>query len=37
MDPFSGVSELQFSGDGGSRAAYVGDPDGNVVELWTWT
>jgi predicted enzyme related to lactoylglutathione lyase len=30
------VSELQFSGDGGSRAAYVDDPDGNVVELWTW-
>lgn len=20
----------------GSRAAYVQDPDGNVVELWTW-
>ena len=20
----------------GSRAAYVTDPDGNVVELWTW-
>ena len=19
-----------------SRAAYVDDPDGNVVELWTW-
>jgi hypothetical protein len=19
-----------------TRAAYVSDPDGNVVELWTW-
>jgi catechol 2,3-dioxygenase-like lactoylglutathione lyase family enzyme len=25
-----------FPGYGGSRAAYVTDPDGNVVELWTW-
>src|SRR5438093_9647839 len=25
-----------FAGYGGSRAAYVTDPDGNVVELWTW-
>lgn len=22
--------------DGRGRAAYVDDPDGNVVELWTW-
>ncbi len=25
-----------FEGDGRGRAAYVDDPDGNVVELWTW-
>ena len=25
-----------FDSYGGSRAAYVTDPDGNVVELWTW-
>ena len=28
------VKEADF-GDAG-RAAYVDDPDGNVVELWTW-
>jgi catechol 2,3-dioxygenase-like lactoylglutathione lyase family enzyme len=28
------VELLQFPGAG--RAAYVDDPDGNVVELWTW-
>jgi catechol 2,3-dioxygenase-like lactoylglutathione lyase family enzyme len=28
--------ERRFDGYGGSRAAYVTDPDGNVVELWTW-
>jgi catechol 2,3-dioxygenase-like lactoylglutathione lyase family enzyme len=28
------VEELAFVGAG--RAAYVNDPDGNVVELWTW-
>ena len=28
------VQELAFEGAG--RAAYVTDPDGNVVELWTW-
>ena len=28
------VEEVDF-GDAG-RAAYVDDPDGNVVELWTW-
>jgi catechol 2,3-dioxygenase-like lactoylglutathione lyase family enzyme len=28
------VEEMDF-GDSG-RAAYVDDPDGNVVELWTW-
>ena len=30
------VSEHAFLGYGGSRALYVDDPDGNVVELWTW-
>jgi catechol 2,3-dioxygenase-like lactoylglutathione lyase family enzyme len=30
------VAEHAFDGYGGSRAAYVDDPDGNVVELWTW-
>jgi catechol-2,3-dioxygenase len=25
-----------FADDGRGRAAYVTDPDGNVVELWTW-
>jgi hypothetical protein len=29
------VVEHEFPGYGGSRAAYVDDPDGNVVELWT--
>jgi catechol 2,3-dioxygenase-like lactoylglutathione lyase family enzyme len=28
------VEEIAFEGAG--RAAYVTDPDGNVVELWTW-
>ena len=28
------VEETEFPGAG--RAAYVTDPDGNVVELWTW-
>ena len=28
------VEEIAFNGAG--RAAYVTDPDGNVVELWTW-
>jgi catechol 2,3-dioxygenase-like lactoylglutathione lyase family enzyme len=28
------VEEISFEGAG--RAAYVTDPDGNVVELWTW-
>jgi catechol 2,3-dioxygenase-like lactoylglutathione lyase family enzyme len=28
--------EHRFDAYGGSRAAYVSDPDGNVVELWTW-
>jgi catechol 2,3-dioxygenase-like lactoylglutathione lyase family enzyme len=28
------VEEIEF--DGAGRAAYVTDPDGNVVELWTW-
>jgi catechol 2,3-dioxygenase-like lactoylglutathione lyase family enzyme len=28
------VREVDFDGTG--RAAYVDDPDGNVVELWTW-
>jgi catechol 2,3-dioxygenase-like lactoylglutathione lyase family enzyme len=30
------VEEITFEGYGGSRAAYMTDPDGNVVELWTW-
>jgi len=29
-----GVEETVFEGAG--RAAYVNDPDGNLVELWTW-
>jgi catechol 2,3-dioxygenase-like lactoylglutathione lyase family enzyme len=29
------VQEIEFS-EGRGRAAYVDDPDGNVVELWTW-
>ena len=29
------VEVLRF-GDSHGRAAYVNDPDGNVVELWTW-
>ena len=28
--------EVTFDHYDGSRAAYVTDPDGNVVELWTW-
>jgi len=28
------VEEIAFEGSG--RAVYVDDPDGNVVELWTW-
>ena len=28
--------EHEFGPYGHSRAAYVSDPDGNVVELWTW-
>jgi catechol 2,3-dioxygenase-like lactoylglutathione lyase family enzyme len=28
--------EHRFAAYGDSRAAYVSDPDGNVVELWTW-
>jgi catechol 2,3-dioxygenase-like lactoylglutathione lyase family enzyme len=28
------VEEIAFEGSG--RAVYVHDPDGNVVELWTW-
>jgi catechol 2,3-dioxygenase-like lactoylglutathione lyase family enzyme len=28
------VEEIAF--DGAGRAVYVNDPDGNVVELWTW-
>jgi catechol 2,3-dioxygenase-like lactoylglutathione lyase family enzyme len=28
--------ERRFRGYDDSRAAYVTDPDGNVVELWTW-
>ena len=28
------VEETEFEGAG--RAAYLNDPDGNLVELWTW-
>ncbi len=28
--------EVTFDDDDRGRAAYVTDPDGNVVELWTW-
>ena len=27
---------VSFEDEGHGRAAYVSDPDGNVVELWTW-
>lgn len=30
------VEEHPFDTDPPSRAAYVTDPDGNVVEFWTW-
>jgi catechol 2,3-dioxygenase-like lactoylglutathione lyase family enzyme len=30
------VEEISFDTYEPSRAAYVDDPDGNVVELWTW-
>ena len=30
------VEEHAFETNPHSRAAYVTDPDGNVVELWTW-
>src|ERR687886_1257885 len=30
------VVEHRFTGATESRAAYITDPDGNVVELWTW-
>jgi catechol 2,3-dioxygenase-like lactoylglutathione lyase family enzyme len=30
------VIEHEFPSYEDSRAAYVDDPDGNVVELWTW-
>jgi catechol 2,3-dioxygenase-like lactoylglutathione lyase family enzyme len=30
------VEEHAFGAYEDSRAAYVTDPDGNVVELWTW-
>jgi catechol 2,3-dioxygenase-like lactoylglutathione lyase family enzyme len=30
------VEEHMFGSYDGSRAAYVADPDGNVVELWTY-
>ncbi len=30
------VHEEVFDGRQGGRAAYVTDPDGHVVELWTW-
>jgi catechol 2,3-dioxygenase-like lactoylglutathione lyase family enzyme len=30
------LQETRFPGADDSRAAYLRDPDGNVVELWTW-
>jgi catechol 2,3-dioxygenase-like lactoylglutathione lyase family enzyme len=30
------LEEHTFGSYDGSRAVYVDDPDGNVVELWTW-
>ena len=27
---------VSFEDEGRGRAAYVSDPDGNVVEFWTW-
>jgi catechol 2,3-dioxygenase-like lactoylglutathione lyase family enzyme len=30
------LEEHAFESYDGSRAVYVDDPDGNVVELWTW-
>jgi catechol 2,3-dioxygenase-like lactoylglutathione lyase family enzyme len=30
------LEETSFPGADDSRAAYLRDPDGNVVELWTW-
>jgi catechol-2,3-dioxygenase len=30
------IHEEDFSDEERGRAAYVTDPDGNVVELWTW-
>jgi catechol 2,3-dioxygenase-like lactoylglutathione lyase family enzyme len=30
------VTEHAFATRPGSRAAYVHDPDGHLVELWTW-
>ena len=30
------LQETRFAGADDSRAAYLRDPDGNVVELWTW-
>jgi len=32
----SGYEPEEHSFDDQGRAAYVEDPDGNVVELWTW-
>jgi catechol 2,3-dioxygenase-like lactoylglutathione lyase family enzyme len=31
-----GLTVNQTSFEGAGRSAYVDDPDGNVVELWTW-
>jgi len=27
---------ISFEDEGRGRAVYVDDPDGNVVEFWTW-
>ena len=32
----SGAEVQETSFEGAGRAAYLNDPDGNLVELWTW-
>jgi catechol-2,3-dioxygenase len=40
LEHFSSIgvpfTEHAFPGADNSRSVYVDDPDGNVVELWTW-
>jgi catechol 2,3-dioxygenase-like lactoylglutathione lyase family enzyme len=35
-DAGSRPAVISFEDEGQGRAAYTTDPDGNVVELWTW-